>query len=360
MSHRDPSRAVIAALASMLGQVACQPSPKGAPAVVTTGVTTPGPAPCGALACDTPIDVTVGGNHACAVRADGTVWCWGSNTFGQLGDSTRTSSSRPRKVVGVSDAVQLAAGDQFTCARRRGGAVACWGRNWFGELGTAQTRLSTRPQAVPEIDNAVALVAGHAHACVIRRGGSVVCWGANSSLESAPTSSLPRVAPMTVAGITNAHELAAGGELTCALDDGGALRCWGAGGVVPAALLFPPPVHAPVLSTSGLCVRKKDDALECTGVADKVATQFPSGEVAFEGDKLCGSTASGSLGCWEYNKVSTVARTTHLTRIVGGVRSACGLDVDRVVWCWGANLQGQLGDGSIADRSNAVRVEGLR
>ena len=80
-------------------------------------------------------DVACGGSFTCALRAGGTVSCWGVNTFGQLGDGTLARSSSPVAVVGVTNAIAIAAGTSFACALIKGGTVQCWGANYAGQLG---------------------------------------------------------------------------------------------------------------------------------------------------------------------------------------------------------------------------------
>jgi alpha-tubulin suppressor-like RCC1 family protein len=96
-------------------------------------------------------DVTVGGLnevvdfagrwHNCVVTADGRVGCWGQNPFGELGDGTNVSQSRPVWVPGISDAVEVVTGESSTCVRTRDGRVFCWGENGYGQLGDATTEV---------------------------------------------------------------------------------------------------------------------------------------------------------------------------------------------------------------------------
>ena len=97
--------------------------------------------------------ISGGGSHACLLRADGAVLCWGRNDDGQLGDGTRTPRSVPVRVL--DDAIALAAGERHTCAVRAGGTVACWGADDTGQLGdgggtpTGSPRPPSRPSPAP-------------------------------------------------------------------------------------------------------------------------------------------------------------------------------------------------------------------
>lgn len=94
--------------------------------------------------------VSAGGNHACLVASDRSVWCWGGNENGQLGDGTTTARSTPTRVPGVK-ATLVAAGVGHTCASRTDGRMACWGANGKGQLGTTAGAGSFKPQVVPRI-----------------------------------------------------------------------------------------------------------------------------------------------------------------------------------------------------------------
>jgi alpha-tubulin suppressor-like RCC1 family protein len=121
------------------------------------------------------------GNHTCAVRARGDVVCWGQNDLGQIGDGTTTNRATPQPVVGlVGYAGQVAVGYLHSCVRYTGGTVACWGSSGFGQVGNGMiTRSVPRPTSVPALADTVAIAAGIAHTCARRAGGGVVCWGRN-------------------------------------------------------------------------------------------------------------------------------------------------------------------------------------
>ena len=73
------------------------------------------------------------------MRVDGSVWCWGRNATGALGDGTWIDHHTPAPVFGLDPVVSIAAGDRHTCALTTGGEVWCWGANWSGQLGDGTT-----------------------------------------------------------------------------------------------------------------------------------------------------------------------------------------------------------------------------
>ncbi|HEY1958873.1 MAG TPA: hypothetical protein VGH28_24845 [Polyangiaceae bacterium] len=133
--------------------------------------------------------VAVGGIHSCAVLNDGTVWCWGDDTFSELGDGKAVEQDYPiqaaKGVISTATAV-AAGGDAFgdyahTCVLTSAGAVYCWGSNDYGQIGNGNT---TTPVTTPyEVftSGVVGIAAGEIHTCAYKSDGTVWCWGYNGS-----------------------------------------------------------------------------------------------------------------------------------------------------------------------------------
>jgi Alpha-tubulin suppressor and related RCC1 domain-containing proteins len=89
--------------------------------------------------------VEMGANHTCAIKKDGSLWCWGDNSFGQIGDGTYTNRNTPKLIM--SDVLQVSAGENHTCAIKKDGSLWCWGRNFEGQVG-AENYFKTHPVAL--------------------------------------------------------------------------------------------------------------------------------------------------------------------------------------------------------------------
>ena len=126
------------------------------------------------------VEIATGFFHGCAALVDGTIRCWGDNTYGQHGDGS-TGQVGIVSVVGISGTFLgrgVAADNQFTCGRRGTGATACWGAGAQGQLGNAASTSSTNAVAVTGLASTIAVSAGNsAHACALDAGGSARCWG---------------------------------------------------------------------------------------------------------------------------------------------------------------------------------------
>jgi alpha-tubulin suppressor-like RCC1 family protein len=192
--------------------------------------------------------IAVGGWHACAIREDKSLWCWGDGTYGQLGFEApdycegaheapgAPCSLAPQKVPGIEGVVDVDLGADHTCAVVEGGDVYCWGAGSFGQLGMGTLDAIKVPTRVEGLAPAIAIAAGTLHTCAIVEGGEVWCWGWNAKGqlgsaveeqcmegEASPCSKLPVAVPIVVGGVF----LDAGTSHTCAVVGDGNMYCWG-------------------------------------------------------------------------------------------------------------------------------------
>jgi alpha-tubulin suppressor-like RCC1 family protein len=175
------------------------------------------------------IQVECGAYFACALRATGSVACWGYNQYGTLGDNSTTTRITPVAVSNLSDAKQIAVGVFNTCALRQSGAVACWGNGNYGRLGNGTTSGSSLvPTAVTGLTDALQVTMGHNHGCALRANGSVVCWGYSyAGVLGNGTEEETASTPTAVSNLTDATQISAKSNHTCAWTENGDLVCWG-------------------------------------------------------------------------------------------------------------------------------------
>jgi alpha-tubulin suppressor-like RCC1 family protein len=265
--------------------------------------------------------VATNGSEACAVLSTGAVECWGSYAHGELGNATvamvsgNPLSSVPIMVAGLTRATAVATGTNYACALLLDGTVQCWGSNDYGQLGSGSTTDSTTPVPVSGVTSAVAIAAGGAHACALRTDGTVVCWGANERGElGLGTSSGPQTCassepcattPVEVPDLSGVTAIAAGGYDTCALLSDGIVRCWGGNdeGQLGDGTTMDSSTPVAVSGLRGASAIAMGNASACALVS--------SGDVACWGDNGAGQLASAVTGPQTCNggPCSTTPRT---------------------------------------------------
>ncbi len=325
-----------------------------------------------------------GGAHACVVRANGTIACWGANHERQtsaMGDVARYLPTT-QDGVGFDDVV---AGIDHTCALTTDGRIACVGNGTTGALGTGmsdQSRLdtlvatsglvtsidagagfsaatinghvflwgtfdgATRPTPV-ELPNPAAFIdvaAGTRHLCGLIGDGTVACAGDNDRGQLGQGDTMPHDAVVTVPGLTMVTELAAGRDVTCALRMDGSVWCWGANELgqlgTSDGLDRPVPMAVPGLGASTAVDVARAGMHACAALRD--------GSVACWGDNSSGALGDGTM--MPRMGVVTVPGITDAAEIAcGGLGMAtgfsCALMASGAVACWGADDLGQTGDG---------------
>ena len=299
--------------------------------------------------------IATGFHSSCAVTNGGTVYCWGRNEFGQLGIGS--TEPRPTPVqLGEPDspltAVSLGVGGRHACALRPDGSVVCWGWNPFGQLGDGTLVDKTSPVPVTGLPpGVIAVVAGNYHTCVLTEPGTVWCWGNENGVLSGER----RTSPVEVAGLTGVRKLAAGAEFTCALRASGTVACWGANsdGTLGDGTM----THSPSpVDVSGIT-----DARDLAAGASHSCVLHASGTASCWGQDFHGQVGDGVPGTPGMSRVTPVAVTGsgELRSIVASFASSCAIRTDGQASCWGSNESGQLGDGNTADRAMPTRVSDL-
>jgi alpha-tubulin suppressor-like RCC1 family protein len=170
------------------------------------------------------VAIAGGSHHSLALKNDGTVWAWGDNADGQLGNASKTPSKLPVK-TNLEKIVAIAGGGYHSLALKNDGTVWAWGYNANGELGNGQDQSSSTPQQVSTISNVQQISAGLAHSLAVKRDGKVWSWGRNSKGQLGDTGSSNHLTPVEVAD--GASQSAAGGSHTLLLGTTGTLSAWG-------------------------------------------------------------------------------------------------------------------------------------
>jgi alpha-tubulin suppressor-like RCC1 family protein len=323
-----------------------------------------------AITCGTAIAAGVA--HTCALNSTGSVLCWGSNEFGQLGNGSTASITSPVQVVGLTaGAVSIAAGSESTCALTATGTVWCWGDNTNGQLGDGTFTQSTVPVQVlnpagnTPLSGVARISAGQSHTCAVTSAGEALCWGDNSKGQLGNGTEIVSSLPAAVSGLTTGvATIAAGSDFTCAVTTDGGAKCWGDGasGQLGNGTSTSSALPSTVLDGTG------SSAL---GGVVTVSAGFENAcALTTGGNVLCwGADGAGQLGNGVAGSASAVpvevlnadgkSPLGEVVAISSGQDSNCAVTAAGTTECWGTNASGQLGNGSSTNSSAPVVVSGL-
>ena len=300
--------------------------------------------------------ITGGNYHSCAMISGGTVQCWGRNNYGQLGSNAITSKVTPTLVTGLSGVVTtITTGSNFTCALISDGSVQCWGYNSYGQLGDGTTTYRNTPTSVIGLSGVVtAITAGASYTCALISGGTVQCWGYNSYGQRGDGTTTNKNSPTSVIGLTGVvTDLIAESDTTCALISGGTVQCWGYNGYGQIG--------------DGTTVQRNTPTL-VNSLAGPVSALTAGGNhncaLISDGTMQCwGYNWNGQIGDGTITNRKTPTSVTTLsgivTSITAGGNHTCALISDGTMQCWGSNTSGQLGDGTTTNRATPNLVTNL-
>ncbi|MBT4525917.1 MAG: hypothetical protein HOC24_05140 [Deltaproteobacteria bacterium] len=333
----------------------------------------------------TPVSIVTGTTHACALLDDGSVKCWGNNSYGRLGigntinrgdNSDEMGDNLPVVALGTGrTVVEIAAGWDYTCARLDNGSVKCWGYNGYGNLGLGDTSnrgdsLDETGDSLPVVDlgtdkTALAIAAGAYHTCAVLNDGGLKCWGYNGYGGLGVGDNIQRGdginemgdnLPIVDLGTSRtAVSVTAGLYYTCARLDNETTKCWGYNGYGQLGL-----GHTTYLGTSP---GDMGDSL----LAVSLGTNRFALQISTFNYHICAKLDDFSLKCWGLNGTGQLGLQTTVSKgdnsgemgdsllpvsigtgrtvvkVSSGNDHTCALLDNGTLKCWGQNNYGQLG-----------------
>jgi alpha-tubulin suppressor-like RCC1 family protein len=300
--------------------------------------------------------MTSGDLHTCGVTTDHRALCWGFNFNGQLGAGISAPNRvLPTAVVGGLQFQQLSAGYSSTCGVTTDHRAYCWGRNDRGELGDGTTTQRLAPVAVTGGHKFTQVEVQFEHTCgVSYPDNKAYCWGwnADGQLGNGTRDSASHKTPIAVSGGLTFSLITTGYYHTCGLTTGNKLYCWG-------------------LNNEGQLGDNTSTFRRLRPTAVATTRQFRWVDAGAQ--YACAVATDSHAFCWGYGKlgqrgdggIAERARTpravfgNHLfVRVTAAVEHTCGVTTSNQAWCWGLNLSGQIGDGSMTQRLTPHLVVG--
>lgn len=300
------------------------------------------------------IQISTGTAHTVAVRRNGTVWAWGRNWFGQLGNNNATTQSSPVSVIGgFTDWCQVSAGFTGTLGVRQNGTLWAWGAGNAIGNGSSMTCSRSSPVSVAGgfTDWCQASI-GSNQAAAVRQNGTIWMWGSNNGGRLGDGTTVDRCSPVSViGGFTDWCQVSTGGASTSAIRQNGTLWSWGYNGGRLG---------------DGTSLARSSPVLVAGGFTDWC-------QVSVGGSMAAAVRQNGSLWTWGQNSSGELGDGTTITRsspvsVVGGFTDWCqassgenhiaAVRTNGTLWSWGRNNYGELGDNTSQSKSSPVSVIG--
>ena len=306
--------------------------------------------------------IVAGANHTCVLATDGTVWCWGQNGNGNLGDGSLVIQGDPVQAVLGGIATAISAGGSTTCAVLSDNRWQCWGRNNRGQLGnstwgTAAVTTPVYTSFIPAWFTIAKIEIGGTHSCAISVLGIAWCWGQFSDGRLGTTASSDALTPTATASLGGtASEVAAGGAYTCALLTNGNISCFGSNNM---GQLGQTPTPSPAANPTPTVVTFAATASHITAGGQFTCVLLSTGVVHCFGDNASGQLGSGSSGSARETPGVVTGLTGTVVDVVAGASHACAVMSTGQVRCWGKNDLGQLGIGTQIDVAIGTEITTL-
>ncbi|MCL1904681.1 MAG: hypothetical protein FWG19_00975, partial [Methanomassiliicoccaceae archaeon] len=298
--------------------------------------------------------VAAGGAHSLALKSDGTVWTWGYNSDGQLGDGTRTDRTKPVQVKGpggsgyLTGVTAIAAGSNHSMALKEDGTVWAWGYDLYGQLGDGdsgtEANKSTPVQVKDQngtgyLTDVKAIAAGELHSMALKDDGTLWTWGFNFQGQLGDgTSGLSANKSTPALVLSDVRAIAASGTRSVALKNDGMVYAWGDYTVTPTQVSGLSDVTAIATGERYSIALKNDGTVWAWG------NNFYS--------QLGNGTTNNSNTPVQVKEESDFGFLTNVKIIAAGPQHSMALKNDGTVWAWGYNINGQLGDGTSGPSAN--------
>ena len=298
--------------------------------------------------------VSCGGYNTSAIKTDGTLWTWGGNGNGNLGDNTTTDRSTPvTTFAGGTNWKQVAGGNRHTAAIKTDGTLWTWGYNNFGQLGVNITTQRITPVTTfAGGTNWKQVTCGGYFTSAIKTDGTLWTWGRGAEGQIGDNTTTIRSTPVTTfAGGTNWKQVACGYSHTSAIKTDGTLWTWGrnANGQL-GDNTSGTDRNTPVTTSSGGANWK-----QVSGGVYHTSAIKTDGTLWTWGQNFFGQLGNNTSGTDRLTPVTTFAGGTTWKQVAGGYRYTAAVKTDGTLWTWGSTGYGQLGDNtSGTDRNTPV------
>ena len=294
-------------------------------------------------------EISLGGSHSAALMKDGSLYTWGGNYHGQIGDRSTTSRSRPVKITDSNVAgylkeysvSKIAMGWIHSAAVTQDGSLYVWGSNGSGQIGDGTTT-DRRSLPVKVMENVAEVSLGSYHSAAVTRDGNLYMWGSNDMGQIGDGTTTNRSRPVKI--MENIAEVSLGYDYSAAITRDGSLYLWGCN---PYGQIG-----------DGTITKRNRPVKVMENVAEVSLGEYHSAAVTRDGNLyMWGYNSSGQIGDGTTVKISRPKRIAqNIAHVSLGSYHSAAVTRDGSLYVWGNNSNGQIGDGTTTNRSRPVKI----
>lgn len=291
--------------------------------------------------------VSGGGFFSLGKKNDGTIWAWGANDRGQLGDGTSNSKNKPQQIGMANDWKSVVAGYYTSFAIKNDGTLWAWGANSNGQLGNGSNVDIRLPIQVGTSTDWKSVAPGLEYTLAIKNNGTLWAWGRNNSGQLGDGTNTNKTSPVQIGSATNWQTVSAFGEVSLAIKSDGTLWAWGYNGAGQLG--------------DGTNISKKAP-IQIGTASNWKSVSAGNHSLAIKNDGTLwawGFNSSGQLGdgtTTNKNIPTQIGTATNWLSVAIGSEHSTAIKSDGTIWAWGKNNFGQLGDGTNINQTSPLQV----
>ena len=294
------------------------------------------------------VNIASGQYHTMAIKSDGTLWAWGQNTYGQLGDGTNTYRTSPFQIGTATNWASISCGQYYTLAIKTDGTLWAWGQNSYTQLGDGTSNSRNTPGQIGTATNWATVACGYYHSIAVKTDGTLWAWGNNVTGQLGDGTTTPKSTPNQIGTANNWSIVTCGQYYSLAIKTDGTLWAWGYN------LYGQLGDGTTVNKSNPIQVGSSSNWTSVTSALISTLAKKSDGSIWAWGDNSYGELGDGTNV--SKSSPTKIGIDTTWNKIEGGYQYFTALKTDGSIWSWGKNDYGQLGDNTTQNKNAPTRI----